>query len=198
MTFAFNPATAPRRAADVRRRLLEPSNSRPDHGITMRNGWPVRRKPEPLPEPPPEPTQRTRLNWLPIVESDHVVDLNLRRLIRDAEDPVRHSLSQPKCRTIQKEVAAFYLVSMLELLSHRRAAYIMKPRHVAIYLTKILTSLSLPQIGWQFGGRDHTSIIHAVRKIEAAQASDERIRDEIQLLKMKIRERTCTPLTIRS
>ena len=67
---------------------------------------------------------------------------------------------------IQRIVARHYNVSKTELLSNRRTRTIVKPRQVAMYLSKVMTPRSLPEIGRRFGGRDHTTVLHAVRKIE--------------------------------
>ena len=64
-------------------------------------------------------------------------------------------------------VARQYNVSRSDLLSSRRTANVVRPRQVAMYLAKTLTLRSLPEIGRRFGGRDHTTVLHAVRKIEA-------------------------------
>jgi chromosomal replication initiator protein len=67
---------------------------------------------------------------------------------------------------IQRVVARHYNVSKTELLSNRRTRTIVKPRQVAMFLAKMMTLRSLPEIGRRFGGRDHTTVLHAVRKIE--------------------------------
>ena len=67
---------------------------------------------------------------------------------------------------IQSTVCKFFKISKNEMLSSRRSRYLVRPRQVAIYLTKILTSKSLPEIGREFSNRDHTTIIHSVKTIE--------------------------------
>src|SRR5690606_26440704 len=67
---------------------------------------------------------------------------------------------------IQRRVAEYYNVRLADMLSARRARAVARPRQVAMYLAKQLTSRSLPEIGRKFGGRDHTTVIHAVRKID--------------------------------
>jgi chromosomal replication initiator protein len=87
---------------------------------------------------------------------------------------------------IQRIVARHYNVSKTELLSNRRTRTIVKPRQVAMYLAKILTPRSLPEIGRRFGGRDHTTVLHAVRKIEGLSGSDNGLAQEIELLRRLI------------
>lgn len=89
---------------------------------------------------------------------------------------------------IQRIVARHYNVSKTELLSNRRTRTIVKPRQVAMYLSKVMTPRSLPEIGRRFGGRDHTTVLHAVRKIEDLSESDNTLAQEIELLKRLIAE----------
>ena len=84
---------------------------------------------------------------------------------------------------IQKRVAAHFDVRVAEMFSARRARNIARPRQVAMYLTKTLTSLSYPEIGRQFGGRDHTTVMHAVRSIEGLIATDQGIAEDVSLLR---------------
>jgi chromosomal replication initiator protein len=76
---------------------------------------------------------------------------------------------------IQRRVADHYRLKMADLLSARRAREVARPRQVAMYLAKKLTARSLPEIGRRFGGRDHTTVMHAVKRIEELRASDREI-----------------------
>jgi chromosomal replication initiator protein len=87
---------------------------------------------------------------------------------------------------IQRVVARHYNVSKAELLSNRRTRTIVKPRQIAMYLSKIMTPRSLPEIGRRFGGRDHTTVLHAVRKIEDLSTTDTTLAQEIELLRRLI------------
>jgi chromosomal replication initiator protein len=89
---------------------------------------------------------------------------------------------------IQRIVSRHYNVSRSELLSNRRTRTIVKPRQVAMSLSKVLTPRSLPEIGRRFGGRDHTTVLHAVRKIECLTEEDHSLAQEIELLKRLINE----------
>jgi len=80
--------------------------------------------------------------------------------------------SQVSVKDIQTAVAEYYDVRVSDILAHRRTADITMPRHVAMYLTKKLTHRSLPEIGRLFGRRDHTTVLHACRKIEALCETD--------------------------
>jgi chromosomal replication initiator protein len=84
---------------------------------------------------------------------------------------------------IQKKVAEHYTIKLADMHSARRARAVARPRQVAMYLCKQLTSRSLPEIGRKFGGRDHTTVIHAVRKVEELQASDASFAEDIELLR---------------
>ncbi|MGI9401099.1 MAG: chromosomal replication initiator protein DnaA [Rhizobiaceae bacterium] len=87
---------------------------------------------------------------------------------------------------IQKVVARQFNVSKTDLLSNRRTRIIVRPRQIAMYLAKTMTPRSLPEIGRRFGGRDHTTVLHAVRKIEGLAAQDQKLAHEIELLKRLI------------
>ena len=75
-----------------------------------------------------------------------------------------------------------------DLLSSRRTANVVRPRQVAMYLAKTLTLRSLPEIGRRFGGRDHTTVLHAVRKIENLVGADSSLAEEIESLKRQLQE----------
>ena len=83
---------------------------------------------------------------------------------------------------IQTQVAEHYRIRKAEMTSARRAREVARPRQVAMYLSKQLTPKSLPDIGRRFGGRDHTTVIHAVRQIEKLRASDAELDADIRLL----------------
>ena len=106
-------------------------------------------KPEPLPE-----TLRFDAGW----DSMWHYDLVSTRAKPPKEISVKH---------IQQVVAEHFRVDVKDILAHRRTSDIVLPRHVAMYLTKKLTHRSLPEIGRLFGRRDHTTVLHAIKKIEA-------------------------------
>ena len=87
---------------------------------------------------------------------------------------------------IQTLVCKFFKISKNEMLSSRRSRYLVRPRQVAIYLTKILTSKSLPEIGREFSNRDHTTIIHSVKTIEKLKENDPEMVNNINKLKNQI------------
>jgi chromosomal replication initiator protein len=89
---------------------------------------------------------------------------------------------------IQKVVASHYNVSKHDLLSARRTRAIVRPRQIAMYLAKTMTPRSFPEIGKRFGGRDHTTVLHAVRKVEELAAADEALKQEIELLRRMIQD----------
>ena len=89
---------------------------------------------------------------------------------------------------IQRVVARHYNVSRQELVSNRRTRVIVKPRQIAMYLAKTMTPRSFPEIGRRFGGRDHTTVLHAVRKIEELIGDDTKLGHEVELLKRLINE----------
>ena len=88
---------------------------------------------------------------------------------------------------IQKTVADFYKIKIADMYSKRRPANIALPRQIAMYLAKELTQKSLPDIGELFGGRDHTTVLHAVRKINEQRQRDTELNRCLHLLEQQIR-----------
>ncbi len=111
-----------------------------------------------------------------------MAEREMRDLIRPAEP------KRVRIEDIQRVVARQYNVSRADLLSSRRTANVVRPRQVAMYLAKILTLRSLPEIGRRFGGRDHTTVLHAVRKIEALAGNDTVLAEEIEALKRQLQD----------
>jgi chromosomal replication initiator protein len=111
-----------------------------------------------------------------------MAEREMRDLIRPAEP------KRVRIEDIQRVVARQYNVSRADLLSSRRTANVVRPRQVAMYLAKILTLRSLPEIGRRFGGRDHTTVLHAVRKIETLATNDSALAEEIEALKRQLQD----------
>lgn len=109
-------------------------------------------------------------------------EIAIRDLIRTREP------RKVKIEDIQRLVANHYNVSKSDILSSRRTASVVRPRQVAMFLSKALTLRSLPEIGRRFGGRDHTTVLHAVRKIERLTTDDSGLAGDIDLLKRMLQE----------
>jgi chromosomal replication initiator protein len=122
----------------------------------------------------------SKLNNQPVTLE--MAEREVRDLIRPQEP------KRIKIEDIQRVVARQYNVSRSDLLSSRRTANVVRPRQVAMYLAKTLTLRSLPEIGRRFGGRDHTTVLHAVRKIEALVARDIALSEEVESLKRQLQE----------
>ena len=88
---------------------------------------------------------------------------------------------------IQKTVAEHYALKQADLISERRARAVARPRQVAMWLAKQITTRSLPDIGRRFGGRDHTTVLHAVRRIEQLKAEDPVLARDVDMLLRKLR-----------
>ncbi len=84
---------------------------------------------------------------------------------------------------IQKRVAEYFNIKLAEMSSARRSRQVARPRQVAMYLAKQLTSRSLPEIGRKFGGRDHTTVMHAVKKVEELSDTDQNFAEDVELLR---------------
>lgn len=92
----------------------------------------------------------------------------------------------PRMEEIQRVVAHRYSLRRIDLLSSRRTANVVRPRQVAMYLAKTLTLRSLPEIGRRFGGRDHTTVLHAVRKIGEMVRNDAQFAAEIDAVRAAV------------
>jgi chromosomal replication initiator protein len=124
----------------------------------------------------------SKLNNQPVTLD--MAEREVRDLIRPQEP------KRIKIEDIQRVVARQYNVSRSDLLSSRRTANVVRPRQVAMYLAKTLTLRSLPEIGRRFGGRDHTTVLHAVRKIEALVTKDTALSEEVESLKRQLQQET--------
>jgi chromosomal replication initiator protein len=89
---------------------------------------------------------------------------------------------------IQNTVANFFNIPMNEMLSQRRSRPLARPRQIAMYLSKQLTTRSLPEIGRRFANRDHTTVIHAVKTIKKISEQDAEMKKNIDLIKNLILE----------
>ena len=102
------------------------------------------------------------------------------------KDLINTNQNQINIEDIQNIVALHYKISLNEMLSPRRSRSLVRPRQVAMYLTKKYTSKSLPDIGRKFSGRDHTTVIHAVKTIEKLLQKDQDIYQAMEEIKKKI------------
>ncbi|WP_316013288.1 chromosomal replication initiator protein DnaA [Roseobacter sp. HKCCA0434] len=98
-------------------------------------------------------------------------------------DLLRASERKVTIDEIIRKVMEFYNLRMADLMSARRARAIARPRQIAMYLAKTLTSKSLPEIGRKFGGRDHTTVMHAVKRVEELKQTDSQIAEEVEILR---------------
>lgn len=122
-----------------------------------------------------------RQSFEPNISLDRVDDI-LGHLTRAEER------KKVRIEDIQRIVAQHFNVPRNEMLSNRRTRTVVRPRQIAMYLSKILTPRSLPEIGRRFGGRDHTTVLHAVRKVEEMKSGDTSLSKELELLRRLIEE----------
>ena len=129
---------------------------------------------------------------IPIVEEQHeaesVAVLNEPQAEIKPFKPYLVPRAEPPIYDIITACADFYGVSPLDVLSHRRTADVIRPRHVAMFLAKEMTSNSLPTIGRRFNDRDHTTVLSAFRKIDRQRREDARLQDEVDLCRIKTNE----------
>ena len=98
------------------------------------------------------------------------------------QDLLRASDRRATIDQIQKKVAEHFNVKMSDMHSARRSRTVARPRQVAMFLAKNLTTRSLPEIGRKFGGRDHTTVIHAIKKIKELVKNDSSLSEDIEIL----------------
>ena len=110
-------------------------------------------------------------------------DMTLESVQELLHDLLRANERRVTIDEIQRKVAEHFNVKMAEMTSARRARIVARPRQVAMYLAKQLTSRSLPEIGRKFGGRDHTTVMHAVKKIEELVVGDRALAEDVELLR---------------
>lgn len=135
--------------------LLEALREHHDFDVRRPEGW----KPAPKVTAPAAPEPPKRVDWFAFDDSNG-----------------------PRIRDVQWAVADYYNVDVGDMLSARRTKNIVKPRHVAYYLCKKLTLKSYPEIGRRFGGRDHTTAISGIRKIETLRKTDEQLDSDIRTI----------------
>lgn len=160
-----------RNYGDVRSRLRSPVNAVPDLGIDLK------RKPfrpvvivEPMPEAPEPYTYR----GFPMA-ADGQIDVTVET---PPSEEVVH-LVVHKVEDIKRAACRHFGVSKIDIISARRPASLVTSRFVAMYLTRVLTTKSFPEIGRHYGGRDHTSILHACQRIEQRRITDPELNEHV-------------------
>ncbi|WP_423908221.1 chromosomal replication initiator protein DnaA [Candidatus Spongiihabitans sp.] len=108
--------------------------------------------------------------------TERPIDMDLAR--EALRDILLYQETQISIENIQQTVAAYYKIRVADLLSKNRARAVARPRQIAMSFAKQFTNMSLPQIGDRFGGRDHTTVLHACRKIEELVQSDSRMKED--------------------
>lgn len=161
---------------------MTPLQSELDHAHKARlKRWnaAVFRAQHPQPIPPPPPPKPTPTEPIPPWERDvlyvsssppeeaikPLVLLLFAYLVKAHLFHVKRERSYARIEAIQRVVADYYDLSFIDMLSHRRTAKLVRPRQVAMYLAKKLTLKSLPEIGRRFRGRDHTTVLHGIKRI---------------------------------
>ena len=102
------------------------------------------------------------------------------------KDLINFSENHVSIENIKKTVCNYFKININEMLSQRRSRYLVRPRQIAMYLTKNLTSKSLPDIGREFAGRDHTTVIHSVKTIDKLRGGNEEMNKAIEKLKNNV------------
>lgn len=97
-------------------------------------------------------------------------------------------MADPSIAQIQASVCRHFRIPLIEMRSSRRPREVARPRQIAMFLSRELTANSLPMIGRQFGGRDHTTVIHAIRKVTQLYVGDREFRGHVRELRREIRK----------
>lgn len=118
----------------------------------------------------------------------HAIDIDLARSVLKDIFPER-SLKPISVSVIQQEVCKLYGITKTELVGNKRSQAIVYPRQIAMYLSRELTDLSLPRIGSEFGGRDHTTVMHATSKIQKLMNEQREVYNQIQTLTNLVKQR---------
>ncbi len=171
----IEPRNLSRHYRDVRLRLVFPPNAREDFGIDLK------RKPQPASKPD---VSIEIIEDIPVVPEIHSPVIEPEFEVKgEAPEPI---FRFPKIRTIQRIVAEFYRLPFVDMVSERRFMAIVRPRQIAMYLCRHHTPHSYPYIGRWFGGRDHTTILHALSKIAELRTVDREMDDEIRELDRRL------------
>ena len=101
-------------------------------------------------------------------------------------DILRASDRKITIEEIQRKVSEHYNIRLSDLIGPKRVRTIARPRQVAMYLAKHMTSRSLPEIGRRFGGRDHTTVMHGVKRIDELKGVDDQIAEDLELLRRSL------------
>ncbi|WP_394072640.1 helix-turn-helix domain-containing protein [Roseixanthobacter glucoisosaccharinicivorans] len=173
---------------DLEINIAERRRQKEEHHARQRRLWPVTpvaemectpaaATQEEIPAPPCPPTSMP----------DRIIEIaeaavGLPRDWLNLDDPERG----PSVARITGIVSRYFGISRCDIVSQRRTANVVKPRQIAMYLAKTLTPRSLPDIGRRFGGRDHTTVLHAVRKIDGLIKTDALLRKQIEMLRCLI------------
>jgi chromosomal replication initiator protein len=130
-----------------------------------------------------------RVKAYAVLTPDKVITVDLARDVLKGMFPER--VTRPiSIQTIQHEVCKYYSLAMTDLVGNKRSQNIVYPRQIAMYLARELTDLSLPRIGAEFGGRDHTTVIHATAKITKLLGEQREVFNQIQTLTNLVRQKS--------
>lgn len=163
----------------------------PDTGIVMRNGWPVRRPVEPISPTIRVPRRRgsgsVTARLLPHWQFPYGPQILLLKERQSEDGELTIHEGPITVAAIITIGCKFFQVSRVDILSARRTQQIVRPRQILMYLARMLTTRSLPAIGRQFGGRDHTTILSAVKRVEILRTREPWIADAIERLTVQLK-----------
>lgn len=182
---SMTPSLRQHHAARAQRLARFASKAVPDHGIKMRNGWPVKRAIMKIAPRPTDISINARFGEWGTLRPSTINGLASPTL---TVEPFI-GLWTNQIEIIIRVVCRNYGITRTDILSARRTANVVRPRQIAMWLCKQLTLRSLPDIGRRFGNLDHTTVLHAVRKIENLRQTDAAMAAELDDLREQIQAR---------
>jgi hypothetical protein len=142
------------------------------------------REPAPTPKPQPKEYPQATLEKK-VRRKPGIIHLLPDEWFPESPPPAPRT-GPPTIQEITKTVCTRYRISRIDIQSKRRTANIVRPRQVAMYLARMLTLHSLPEVGRRFGGRDHTTVLHAVNKIAARRDVDRKLNADLLALELEL------------
>lgn len=155
-----------------------------ERNAVVDDGIDLKRKPKPFIVPAPEkPAERDILDVSAAQGVPAVTAIPITHT-PDSDEPIK--INRIRVNTIVRTVADHYGITLTDILSERRTANVVKPRQIAMWLAKTLTGHGYPFIGTRMGGRDHTTVLHAFRKIERVRQVDGELQAQLDELVHKL------------
>lgn len=136
-----------------------------DYSVVPPENWRAQPEPVSAPDKAPEQAPPSKPLWFGIVDEE--------------------SRPEPRLTDIKRAACRYFDITLAELLSHRRTTRVVYPRQISFYVAKTMTGKSLPEIGRRFGDKDHTTVLHGIRKIESLVRKDWRVAYDVAAMEAR-------------